>query len=140
VHVGSLLFDPYAQLRLVDLVLPFDGAYRPLWLGLGTTAFDLLLAVVATSLARHRLGRRSWRTVHWLGYIAWPLAVLHAIGTGTDAGSLWLRALAAACILAVGTSLAWRHTPSGAPAGIPTGIPPGTAAAIRPLARSETRP
>src|SRR5262245_15501640 len=28
-HVGTLLLDPFAQLRLVDLVLPFAGTHRP---------------------------------------------------------------------------------------------------------------
>ena len=109
VHIGSLLFDPYAQLRLVDLVLPFAGAYRPLWQGLGTAAFDLLLAIVVTSLARHRLGLRAWRTVHWLAYAAWPLALLHAIGNGSDAGATWLRAIAAGCAVVVGSGVAWRY-------------------------------
>jgi sulfoxide reductase heme-binding subunit YedZ len=109
VHVGSLLFDPYAQLRVVDLVLPFAGAYRPVWQGLGTAAFDLLLAIVVTSLARHRLGLRAWRAVHWLAYAAWPLALLHAIGNGTDAGAAWLRTIAAGCAVAVGAGVAWRY-------------------------------
>ncbi|HEY3259586.1 MAG TPA: ferric reductase-like transmembrane domain-containing protein [Pseudonocardiaceae bacterium] len=114
VHVGTLLMDPYAQLRLLDLVLPFGGAYRPLWLGLGTAASDLLIAIIVTSLLRHRLGLRAWRAVHWLAYAAWPLALLHALGTGTDATTPWLRAIAAACVLAVGASLAWRFSDAAA--------------------------
>jgi methionine sulfoxide reductase heme-binding subunit len=108
VHVTTLLFDPYAQLRLLDVVVPFAGSYRPLWLGLGTAACDLLLALVATSLLRHRLGLRAWRAVHWVAYAAWPLALLHGLGTGTDAGTGWLRGLAAACALTVVAALAWR--------------------------------
>ena len=76
-HVTTLLFDPYAQLTLVDLVLPFAGTYRPFWLGLGTLALDLVAALVVTSLLRQRLGRRSWKAVHWLAYAAWPVALLH---------------------------------------------------------------
>jgi len=33
VHVDSLLFDPFSQLRLVDLFVPFHAGYRPLWVG-----------------------------------------------------------------------------------------------------------
>jgi sulfoxide reductase heme-binding subunit YedZ len=108
VHVTTLLSDPYAQLRLVDIVLPFTGAYRPFWLGLGTLGFDLILALVATSLLRHRLGLRAWRAVHWLAYAAWPVAVLHGLGNGTDSGTLWLRATAGGCVAAAAASLAWR--------------------------------
>ena len=60
-HMALLFFDPYAQLRLVDFVVPFLGAYRPLWLGLGTLAFDVLAVVIVTSLLRHRLGVRTFR-------------------------------------------------------------------------------
>src|SRR5215468_9717258 len=77
VHIGTLLADPYAQLRLFDVVLPFAGRYRPVWLGLGTLGTDLLLAVLVTSLLRHRLGWRAWRGVHWLAYAAWPAALAH---------------------------------------------------------------
>jgi sulfoxide reductase heme-binding subunit YedZ len=108
VHIGTLLLDPYAQLRLVDVVMPFDGARRPLWLGMGTLAFDLIAVLVLTSLLRHRLGRRSWRAVHWLAYAAWPAAVLHGLGNGTDAGHAWFRAIAACCIAAAAAGLLWR--------------------------------
>ena len=110
IHVSTLLFDPYAQLRLVDLVLPFAGSYRPLWLGLGTLALDLVVAIVVTSLLRERIGRRTWRAVHWATYAMWPVAFLHGLGTGSDAGSLWFRVLAVACALAVAGALAWRLT------------------------------
>jgi sulfoxide reductase heme-binding subunit YedZ len=112
VHVTSLLFDPYAQLRLVDLVLPFLGPYRPLWVGLGTVAFDLVIALVVTSLLRHRLGRRTWKAVHWLAYAAWPIAMLHGLFAGTDAASSWFRVVAVACGAAVGTAIAWRTSAS----------------------------
>jgi sulfoxide reductase heme-binding subunit YedZ len=101
IHVGSLYFDPYAQLHLVDFVVPFTGSYRPFWLGLGTVGLDLIAALVVTSLLRQRIGRRMWRAVHWLAYLSWPVALLHALGNGTDSSTGWLRTLAAACTLAV---------------------------------------
>jgi predicted ferric reductase len=110
-HVVSLMFDPYAQLRLVDTVLPFGGAYRPLWLGLGTAAVDVLVVLVASSLLRHRIGPRAFRAVHWAAYAMWPLALVHGLGTGTDATTSWFRWIAVGCVLAVGVALTWRLTP-----------------------------
>jgi predicted ferric reductase len=111
-HVGSLLFDPYAQLRLVDLALPFLASYRPLWLGLGTLTLDLLVVVTVVSLLRGRLGPRVFRVVHWATYVLWPIAVLHALGSGTDAGSTWFRTLAAVCVGSVIVAVGWRLVPS----------------------------
>ena len=110
-HIVTLLVDPYAQLRLVDVVVPFIGSYRPLWLGLGTLALDLTVALVATSLLRDRIGARAWKVIHWAAYAAWPVAVLHGLGTGTDAATWWLRAVTAACVALVGAALVWRRSP-----------------------------
>jgi methionine sulfoxide reductase heme-binding subunit len=132
VHVLTLLADPYAQLKLVDLVLPFVGTYRPLWLGLGTLAFDLILALVATSLLRQRLGLRIWRAVHWLAYAAWPVALFHGLGTGTDNGQLWLRATAACCVALVLIAAGWRVTE-----GFTETAPARARVTARPLSRFE---
>lgn len=108
IHLGSLLLDPYAQLRLVNLVVPFLGSYRPFWQGLGTVALDLLVAVLVTSLLRRRIGLRVWRGVHWATYALWPVAVAHGLGNGTDAFTTWFLAVAGACVFAVAAALVWR--------------------------------
>lgn len=117
VHIGTLLFDPYAQLRLADIVLPFQGQYRPLYLGLGTLAVDLIVLVVGSSLLRHRIGPRVFKAIHWLTYLLWPLALLHGLGIGTDAPTTWFTALAATCAGLVATVVAWRVTPAFAERG-----------------------
>jgi predicted ferric reductase len=107
-HVTLLFLDPYAQLRVVDFVVPFLGAYRPLWQGLGTLALDLLLVIVVSSLLRHRVGVRAFRAVHWLTYALWPIALAHALGNGTDAYRVWFLAFAGCCGLTVAIALGWR--------------------------------
>jgi sulfoxide reductase heme-binding subunit YedZ len=111
-HVVSLLFDPYAQLRIFDVVVPFAGSYRPFWQGLGTLGFDLLVAIVLTSLLRKRIGARAWRVLHWLAYLCWPVAVLHGLGTGTDNGTWWLWTVSMTCVAAVVAAVGWRLSPS----------------------------
>ena len=53
-HIGTLLLDSYAKLTLTDVLVPFLGAHLPFWLGLGTVAVDLLIAVTVTALLRRR--------------------------------------------------------------------------------------
>lgn len=101
IHITTLMFDPYAQLKLVNLILPFGSTYRPFWVGLGALALDLMIAIVVTSLLRERIGRRVWRAVHWFAYAMWPVALLHGLGTGTDRSTIWMLGIDAACVLAV---------------------------------------
>ena len=117
VHVVTTVADGFAPIGLRDAVIPFLSPYRPLWLGLGTVAFDLLLALVATSLLRRRIGLRVWSAVHWLAYASWPVAMLHGLGTGTDARLGWMTALAAVCGTAVAGSILWRVHGSAAAGG-----------------------
>ncbi|UGS36798.1 cytochrome b family protein [Capillimicrobium parvum] len=113
VHIATTVLDPFAPIRLADAVIPFASSYRPLWLGLGALAFDILAAVAITSALRLRLGARAWRAVHWLAYACWPLAVVHGLGTGTDARSTWMLALTAACVAATLIAAAVRLAGAG---------------------------
>jgi sulfoxide reductase heme-binding subunit YedZ len=101
VHILTAVLDGYAPIRLADALIPFRSAYRPLWLGFGALAFDMLLAVALTSMLRRHLGRGAWAAVHWLAYACWPVALLHALGSGSDVRSAWMLAVAAACTGAV---------------------------------------
>jgi methionine sulfoxide reductase heme-binding subunit len=98
VHVAMTVIDRYTSINLVNAVLPFSGSYKPLWLGLGAIAFDLLLALIATGLLRRFVGYRLWRATHWLAYACWPAALLHGIGMGTDRSQSWMLAVTLACI------------------------------------------
>jgi sulfoxide reductase heme-binding subunit YedZ len=115
VHVTAVVADNFVDIRWYAAVLPFTSSYRPFWVGLGTIAFDLILVVIGTSLLRVRLGFRTWRAVHWLTYAAWPIAVLHYLMTGTDAGAGWGVALSVLSIGAVVAAVGTRVTHATSP-------------------------
>lgn len=100
-HILTAVLDSFATISIFDAVIPFIGSYRPFWLGLGAVAFDLLVALVITSVIRPRVGYRAWRIVHWLAYACWPVALIHSLGTGSDVKSAWSLILTAFCVLAV---------------------------------------
>jgi sulfoxide reductase heme-binding subunit YedZ len=110
VHVGSLLLDPYAQLRLVDVVVPFGAARSPIAVGLGTAALDLMVAIAITALLRRRLGHRVFQAVHWASYALWPIALLHGVTAGSDGRSLPFLGLSALTATAVAAAIVWRLT------------------------------
>jgi len=109
-HIVTAVVDPFTHLGVVAALVPFGSYYRTFWLGLGTIAFELILAVVVTSLLRHAIGVRMWRCVHWLAYFAWPIAVVHGAGTGTDAWSWWMVGITVVCVGAVAAAALWRLT------------------------------
>jgi|SRR5579863_3097633 len=97
-HILTAVLDSFASISLLAAFVPFVGSYRPFWLGLGAVAFDLLLAVILTSVLRQRVGPRAWRATHWLVYACWLIALLHTLGTGSDVKSTWLLVLSGACV------------------------------------------
>lgn len=100
-HAATAIFDNYVDIRWWQAFSPVGATYKPLWLGLGSIAFDVMLLVVLSSLLRRRLGHRTWRTVHLLGYAAWPVAMAHSLGIGTDATSSWGRQIGLGCLAAL---------------------------------------
>lgn len=108
IHVVTITMDTYVKVPLSAAILPFGSSFDPFWVGIGAVAFDLMIALVVTSLIRIRLGFRTWRLIHWSAYATWPLAVAHGLVTGTDSGATWALALTVACIAAVGVAVALR--------------------------------
>jgi methionine sulfoxide reductase heme-binding subunit len=100
-HALTAVVDTFVDIRWWNALVPFTGSYKPLSLGLGALALDLLIAVTATSLLRHRMSHRPWRAVHVLAYLAWGLGLLHGLAIGTDAATAWGAALSYGCMAAV---------------------------------------
>jgi len=100
-HIVTAVADPYAVVGVAAVVVPFAAGRSAFWVGLGALSLDLTLALIVTSLLRSRLSLRLWRGIHWIAYLSWPFAIGHSLGVGSDAGTLWLRAIAGACVAAV---------------------------------------
>lgn len=108
IHVATTVIDGFVPIGYLDAVIPFRSPYRTIWLGLGAVALDLLLALAITSVVRVRLGYRVWRAVHWLAYACWPIALMHGLGTGSDARQGWMVALDVLALASVCAAVAWR--------------------------------
>jgi sulfoxide reductase heme-binding subunit YedZ len=120
-HVITTVADGYAPISFLNAVLPFTSPYRPVWLGLGAVAFDLLLALTITSLLRARIGYGRWRALHWLAYASWPIALVHGLGTGTDGRVPWMQAIAVGSVACVVGAVLWRVASSRATPSMRTG-------------------
>ena len=107
IHAVSSVLDTYVHVGLVSVFVPFTSSFQPFWTGLGAVAVDLLAAVAISSALRQHIAPRIWRGLHWLAYACWPVAMAHALGSGTDAARLWMVTVAAACTIAVLSALTW---------------------------------
>lgn len=109
IHIATAIIDPYAGIQWISAVVPFVSKYEPLWLGLGTVASDLLIALIVSSLARPRINARLWRAIHWVAYVCWPVALIHGfVISGADSRLLWVRLLTGVCVGAVVIAGFWR--------------------------------
>jgi methionine sulfoxide reductase heme-binding subunit len=112
VHVFALLGDGFINLSLADLLIPFAGSYQRFWMAAGITGGWMLTILGLSYYARARIGVARWRKLHRFTALAWLLGVAHAIGQGTDAGTLpFAIAVAAVALPALGL-LAWRLAPA----------------------------
>jgi methionine sulfoxide reductase heme-binding subunit len=116
----------YAPITWLDVAVPFLSAYKPLALGLGTLALDLIAIAVVTSVARHRFSRRTWFGLHLLTYVSWGLGVVHGFLIGTDARTSWGLGVTVASVLVVAAAVVVRLVvrPAGPQTGPSTGQVP----------------
>ncbi len=98
-HIVVLLFDRFLPFNLLQLLVPFTDAYRPLWVGLGIISFYILLLVTVTFYLRGQLSVRTFRAIHILSIAGYLGTTLHGLFAGTDS------ALPAALFLYAGTFL-----------------------------------
>jgi sulfoxide reductase heme-binding subunit YedZ len=90
IHGLALLGDAYLHPTPLDIAIPFTGAYRPFWTGLGIVGGWGFVALGLSYYARSRIGAARWRYLHRFIPIFWALGIIHTLGAGSDAQQLWL--------------------------------------------------
>lgn len=83
-HVVSLLLDATARVGVLDVFVPFHSSYGTLAIGLGALALDVLFVVTVAAYLKRRLRTDVWLWVHRMAYVAFALAFLHSVLSGTD--------------------------------------------------------
>jgi DMSO/TMAO reductase YedYZ heme-binding membrane subunit len=108
IHVLTSVLDTFVDISWAAIVVPFTSSYGRFWVGVGAVSLDLMVAVFVSSLLRARMRPATWRGIHWLAYLCWPIALAHTFGMGTDAGEGWVVMLGALCVVAVVAALVGR--------------------------------
>jgi sulfoxide reductase heme-binding subunit YedZ len=124
VHGGTLLGDKWLHAGVKGLIVPFTMGYRPLYTGLGIVAAYLAALLGLSFYVRRRIGTKLWRKLHRATAIVWVLGVVHTIGAGSDASTVWLRAMmlltGAPIVFLLLVRILHRRKPAAAPRAIPT--------------------
>ena len=109
IHIAAIAIDAWLPFSVASLIVPFTSAYKPLWVGLGIVAAELLLALAVTNRLRNtQISYGFWRRAHYLNFAVWTGATLHSLGSGTDRSTPWLIALEATAIAVVTGAIARR--------------------------------
>jgi predicted ferric reductase len=110
-HGLILLGDNKPPMNLADIIIPFVGPYRPMWVGLGVLGIYLMLLVSVTFYVRSKIGQKTFRVIHYASYAAFVLVTWHSLGAGTDTSAL--RLVYVPSIGGVGLLTIWRIWNSG---------------------------
>ena len=108
IHIVTTVIDSYVATGPLAVVVPFISPYKRLPVALGAIALDLMVAVWASSLLKARIANASWRFIHWFSWLAYAIALVHALSTGTDARHGIGLVIILACLATVAGAAAWR--------------------------------
>lgn len=93
-HALILLGDRYVAANLAQIPVPFAyQSYAPLWVGAGQLALYGLAVGGLSFYLKERIGRRTWRLIHFVSFAVFALVLVHGIWSGSDSGAVWARAL-----------------------------------------------
>ena len=127
IHIVASVVDSYVTIGIAGVFIPFASPYKTVWVAMGAVALDLILAVMITSLLRNRINNEVWRAIHWISYLAWPIALLHTIFIGTDVRFGWMDLFIAGNVAVIIAAAIWRIWANPHPDGALTAVPERTA-------------
>lgn len=91
VHAITLLGDPFLDPGVAGVTVPFALSFETFFTGLGVIGAYLALLLGLSFYARRRIGARLWRKAHRATVLVYLLGLIHALGAGTDASTVWFR-------------------------------------------------
>jgi sulfoxide reductase heme-binding subunit YedZ len=100
-HGLALLGDSYLKPGVVGIAVPFVISHQPLWTGIGVIGGWLAAILGLSFYVRKWIGPKLWRRMHRWTLAVYLLAVVHTLGSGTDAGTPWLLGIVVATALPI---------------------------------------
>ena len=107
-HILFAIADSWITVPAMAAVVPGASPWEPLWVAVGTIAFDLMLVMVVTSAMRQQ-APALWKRAHVLAYPVWALVWVHTLAIGSDAGTPLMIGIATASAALVAAAFVLRR-------------------------------
>jgi hypothetical protein len=83
-HAGALLLDPTIHFGLPTVLVPFASTWKPGAVAAGIVAGWLTVMLAVSFRLRRWIGQKGWRRLHYATFLAFVLALGHALTAGSD--------------------------------------------------------
>ena len=90
VHAAVLMIDRSVPYSPAEVLIPFSGPYRPVWVGLGQMALVGSAVVLGSFYVRRQIGQKAWRRIHYISFLAFLAATAHGLMAGSDTQAAWV--------------------------------------------------
>jgi sulfoxide reductase heme-binding subunit YedZ len=89
IHGLAILLDPWLKPGITGVAVPFALGVHTFWTGLGVIAGYMAMLLGLSFYLRRQIGARLWRKAHRATIAVYVLGLFHALGSGTDTGSMF---------------------------------------------------
>lgn len=108
IHVVAVFADPWLKPGVAGVAIPFVLSLNRFWNGIGVIAAYLAFLLGLSFYLRKHIGARLWRQAHRATIVVYLLGLFHALGAGTDTGSLLFLGFAAATAVPIAVLFVYR--------------------------------
>jgi predicted ferric reductase len=91
-HGIMLLGDTYIKATFSQVLIPFAFInFRPVFVGIGQLVFYMWVILVFSFYVRKIIGKKIWRGLHYIGFVAFFAGMTHGITSGSDSSLPWMQ-------------------------------------------------
>ncbi|HEU4707657.1 MAG TPA: ferric reductase-like transmembrane domain-containing protein [Solirubrobacterales bacterium] len=88
IHVVAVFADPWLKPGVAGVAVPFVLSLNRFWNGIGVIAAYMAFMLGLSFYLRKQIGPKLWRSAHRATIVVYVLGLFHALGAGSDTGSL----------------------------------------------------
>lgn len=88
IHGFAIFADPWLKPGITGVAIPFALSIHTFWTGLGVIAGYMAMMLGLSFYLRRQIGARLWRKAHRATIAVYVLGLFHALGAGSDTGSM----------------------------------------------------